>query len=315
MLKGFVMIKYFKLLNGIKEIENIEPNCWINVIEPTQEELDFLKTNLHLPSDVVNDILDPDEVSHIEYEDDYTLIILRIPIYDLNKDIPYFTIPLGIFITKDYLLTLCAKENEILSINEAAFNKKYYKNITDKLNFILKIFLRTAKIYLRYLKQINKYISLIQKDLEQSIKNKELIDLLKMEKCLVYFITSIRANEIILSKIDHSKKAKSEINEDLLEDAIIENKQALTMAQIYSDILSGMMDAFASVISNNLNIIMKQLTSISIILMIPTVIYSLFGMNVPLFIENKQWALPLIIIGSMLLSYLGVVLFKKKEWF
>lgn len=309
------MVKYFKLTGGIEEIEKIETNCWINVVNPTDKELEYLKTELNLPSDVINDILDPDEVSHIEYEDDYTLIILRIPIYDINNDIPYFTVPLGIFITKEYILTLCAKENEILPINELNLIKKYYKKVPDNLNFILKIFLRTGKIYLRYLKQINKYISLIQKDLEQSIRNKELIDLLKMEKCLVYFITSIKANEIILAKLNHSKNIKSEINEDLLEDAIIENKQALTMAQIYSDILSGMMDAFASVISNNLNIVMKQLTSISIILMIPTVIYSLFGMNVPLFIENKQWALPFIIIGSFFLSYLGVILFKRKNWF
>lgn len=300
----------------MKEINQLEQHCWINVVNPTEEELEYLKTELNLPTDVINDILDPDEVSHIEYEDDYTLIIVRIPIYDINNDIPYFTVPLGIFITKEYILTLCARENDILPINEISLIKKCYKNIPDNLNFILKIFLRTGKIYLRYLKQINKYISLIQKDLELSIRNKELIDLLKMEKCLVYFITSIKANEIILAKLNHSKNVKTEINEDLLEDAIIENKQALTMAQIYSDILSGMMDAFASVISNNLNIVMKQLTSISIILMIPTVIYSLFGMNVPLFgMETSKWSLPVITVSSFLLSYFGVILFKRRNWF
>ena len=136
-----------------------------------------------------------------------------------------------------------------------------------------------------------------------------------MEKCLVYFITSIKANEIVLAKLRNSKKITSEINEDLLEDAFIENKQALEMAQIYSDIQSGMMDAFASVISNNLNVVMKQLTLISIILMIPTLIASIFGMNVPNFMENSEWGMPIIILVSLVLSILGVLLFRKRQWF
>jgi len=136
-----------------------------------------------------------------------------------------------------------------------------------------------------------------------------------MEKCLVYFITSIKSNDIVLAKLRNSKKITTEINEDLLEDAFIENKQALDMAQIYSDIQSGMMDAFASVISNNLNDVMKKLTLISIILMIPTLIASVFGMNVPNFMENSLWALPAILIGSILFSSFGVLLFKKRQWF
>lgn len=156
--------------------------------------------------------------------------------------------------------------------------------------------------------------SLIEQDLEKSIKNKELNKLLKMEKCLVYFITSIKANEIVLTKLRNSKKITTEINQDLLEDAFIENKQALEMAQIYSDIQSGMMDAFASVISNNLNVVMKQLTLISIILMIPTLIASIFGMNVPNFMENATWAMPLIILCSLLVSLLGVLLLRKRHW-
>ena len=155
---------------------------------------------------------------------------------------------------------------------------------------------------------------LIEQDLEKSIKNKELNKLLKMEKCLVYFITSIKANEIVLARLRNSRKITTEINEDLLEDAIIENKQALEMAQIYSDIQSGMMDAFASVISNNLNIVMKQLTLISIILMIPTLIASLFGMNVPVPFGNSEWTFPLIIAISLTLSLLVVIRFRKSHW-
>jgi magnesium transporter len=157
--------------------------------------------------------------------------------------------------------------------------------------------------------------SLIEQDLEKSIKNRELNQLLKMEKCLVYFITSIKSNEIVLARLRNSKKITSEINEDLLEDAFIENKQALDMAQIYSDIQSGMMDAFASVISNNLNVVMKQLTSISIILMIPTLIASIYGMNVPNYLEEAKWAFPAVIGFSALMSFLGVRKFRKREWF
>ena len=157
--------------------------------------------------------------------------------------------------------------------------------------------------------------SSIEQDLERSIKNRELNKLLKMEKCLVYFITSIKANEIVLAKLRNSKKITTEINEDLFEDAIIENKQALEMAQIYSNIQSGMMDAFASVISNNLNVVMKQLTLISIILMIPTLIASIYGMNVPNYLEDSLWAMPLILLGSFLLSIAGVFLFRKRRWF
>lgn len=202
-----------------------------------------------------------------------------------------------------------------MPIEQSSPFREHYQQITDSINFILRLFLRSGYVYLTYLKQINQQTSLIEQDLEKSIKNRELNKLLKMEKCLVYFITSIKANEIVLARLRNSKKITTELNEDLLEDAFIENKQALEMAQIYSDIQSGMMDAFASVISNNLNVVMKQLTLISIILMIPTLIASLFGMNIPNFLENSVWAMPGIIFGSLILSFLGVILFRKRQWF
>jgi len=266
-------------------------------------------------NDIINDILDQDERPRIEYGDNWTLIILRIPVEVKNNGVPFHTLPLGIFITDNFTLTLCLQDNEVLPIGHPSPFRDQYREITDSINFILRLFLRSGNLYLRYLKQINQMTSLIEQDLEKSIKNKELNKLLKMEKCLVYFITSIKANEIILAKLRNSKKITTEINEDLLEDAFIENKQAIEMAQIYSDIQSGMMDAFASVISNNLNVVMKQLTLISIILMIPTLIASLFGMNVPNFMENSMWAMPSIILGSLILSFLGVILFRKRQWF
>ncbi len=309
------MIKIFKTFGGYVEIDKPQKGCWINVTNPTETQLYKLTDEFGLPSDLINDILDQDERPRIEFDHHWTLIILRIPVIVENNGVPFNTIPLGIFITDSFTLTLCSKNNEILPIDKPSPFRDQYHEITDNINFILRLFLRSGSLYLSYLKQINKMTSLIEQDLEKSIKNKELNKLLKMEKCLVYFITSIKANEIVLAKLRNSKKITTEINTDLLEDAFIENKQALEMAQIYSDIQSGMMDAFASVISNNLNVVMKQLTLISIILMIPTLIASMFGMNVPNFMENSLWAMPSIIAGSLALSFLGVMIFRKRQWF
>jgi magnesium transporter len=309
------MIKIYKTFGGFNTIGKLEKGCWINVVNPTQAEIQQINTDYGLPVDLINDILDIDERSRVEFEDDWTFVILRIPVETSNNGVPFQTIPLGVFMTGDYTMTICLQDNEVLPLSQSIQIREQYRQITDSVNFILRLFLRSGNMYLRYLKQINQMTSALEQDLEKSIKNKELNKLLKMEKCLVYFITSIKGNEIVLAKLRNAKKITSEINEDLLEDAIIENKQALEMAQIYSDIQSGMMDAFASVISNNLNVVMKQLTIISIVLMIPTLIASIFGMNVPNFLEESKWALPIIITGSVSLSIVGVMSFRKRQWF
>ncbi len=258
------MIKIFKTFGGYNEIQKIEKGCWINVTAPTSDEILKLQNEFKLPEDIIRDILDADERPRVEFDDDWTLIIMRIPVENPNNGVPFFTIPLGIFIRNGITLSLCLQNNEILPFEQPSPFRAQYHEITDSYNFILRLFVRAGTMYLRYLKQINQQTAMIEQDLEKSIKNRELNKLLKMEKCLVFFITSIKANEIVLAKLRNSKKITTEINEDLLEDAIIENKQALEMAQIYSDIQSGMMDAFASVISNNLNVVMKQLTIVSI---------------------------------------------------
>ena len=309
------MIKIFKTFGGYVEIPEIEKGCWINITNPTNNEIQRIVEDFKLPEDIVRDILDVDERPRLEFDDLWSLIIIRIPIQNQANGVPYYTVPLGIFETDNFTLTLCIQDNEILPLKQQSPFREHYKEITDNLNFILRLFLRSGNQYLKFLKQINQHTATIEQDLEKSIKNSELNKLLKMEKCLVYFITSIKSNEIVLAKLRNSKKIITEINEDLLEDAIIENKQALELAQIYSDIQSGMMDAFASVISNNLNVVMKQLTLISIILMIPTLIASIFGMNVPNHMETSYLALPSIVIFSLLMSFLGVLIFRKKQWF
>jgi magnesium transporter len=309
------MIKIFKTFGGYIEIPNVEKGCWINVTQPTTTEIERIVTDFQVPADIVQDVLDTDERPRIEFDDFWTLVIMRIPVESLNNGVPYFTVPLGIFVAENFTLTICNQDNEILPFKQVTPFREHYQQITDVFNFILRLFLRSGGIYLKYLKQINQQTNLIEQEIEESIKSSELQKLLKMEKCLVYFITSIKSNEIVLAKLKNSKKITTEINEDLLEDAIIENKQALEMAQIYADIQSSMMDAFASLISNNLNVVMKKLALISIILMIPTLVASIFGMNVPNFLENEVWALPALIVLSAVLIIVGVVLFRRRQWF
>ena len=309
------MIKIFKTFGGYVEVPVAEKGCWINVTKPTPDEIQRLLTEFNLPADSINDILDTDERPRVEFEETWTLVIMRIPVEESNNGVPFHTIPLGIFLTENFTLTLCLHDNEILPFGQPSPVREQYGQITDSLSFILRLFLKAGNTYLKYLKLINQLTASIEQDLEKSIKNSELNRLLKMEKCLVYFITAIKGNEIVLDKLRYSRKMLSEVNEDLLEDAIIENRQALEMAQIYSDIQSGMMDAFASVISNNVNDVMKKLTLISIILMIPTLIASIFGMNLPNFMENNQLAMPLVLAGSLTLSVVGVMLFRKRQWF
>ncbi|HEY9124209.1 MAG TPA: magnesium transporter CorA family protein, partial [Bacteroidales bacterium] len=181
---------------------------------------------------------------------------------------------------------------------------------------VLELFQRSSSQYLKYLKDINLRTNQIERDLERSTKNKELQNLLRMEKCLVFFITSLKSNEMLLQKLQRSRFASSEeLDEDLLADVIIETKQAIEMSQIYSDIQAGLMDAFASLISNNLNVVMKQLTSITIILMIPTLIASFFGMNLHNFIEDSQYGFVSVVVGSLLLSIIGVLIFRRRQFF
>ncbi len=310
------MLKIYQSFAGYIGIPQAEKGCWVNVSQPSHDEINRLIQEFRVPEDVIQDILDADERPRVEYDDNWTLVIIRIPVSNPDNGVPFHTVPLGIFMTGEATVTLCAIHNEVLSFEQPSLYREQYQQVNDILNFLLKLFLRSATVYSRYLKQINQQTSSIEQDLEKSIRNKELNKLLKMEKCLVYFITSLKANELVLAKLRNSKRNSiSELNEDLLEDAVIENKQAIEMAQIYSDIQAGMMDAFASVISNNLNMVMKQLTSISIILMIPTLIASVYGMNVPNSFEQANWAFPGIIVVSVLMSFVGFLLFRKRKWF
>jgi magnesium transporter len=309
------MITYWETGTSFTRLNEYQPNCWINSQELTNEEVELLIADYNVPRDFLVDVLDTDERSRIEVEEEMLLIILRVPLSNQNNGIPFVTVPMGIVLAKNHIITICSRKTEIIPSLMKAVNENKI-TVTNQFDYVLRIFLISAVWFLQFLKEINVQTALIEKDLENATKNKELHRLLRMEKCLVFFITSLKSNEMALAKMRVTRNMQGiEHDEDLLEDVIIETKQALEMANIYSDIQAGMMDAFASVISNNLNVIMKQLTSVTIILMIPTLVASLYGMNVPNHFEGTSFAFGYVIAISIVLSLVGVLLFKWKNWF
>lgn len=287
-------------------VETPGTSAWVDVVAPTKDELSRLESEYGVLPDHITDILDIDEQSRIEKEDEYTLIICRLPVYDARLEVSYFTVPCGVLLFPGRIITVCQYDNEVL--DEIRNGKVRGLDPANRNTFVLHLFSRAAICYLRYLKDINRRTAIIEGELQRSVKNHELTQLLSAEKSLVYFTTSIKSNEILLEKLAARRMMRfSEEEEELLEDVLTDNKQAITMSGIYSDILSGMMDAFASVISNNLNIVMKRLTVISIVLMIPTLVVSLFGMNIPLPLAHHPWAFAYILGTCVVLSALGAL--------
>jgi magnesium transporter len=310
------MIKIFKTYEKeVRELEKHEDKTWIDMINPTKDELLKMSEEFDIDLDFLEAPLDEEESPRIEIESNLLFILVNLPSLEEDEDSrEYDTIPLGIIIKEKRIITVCLKDSYILD----DFRKGKVKNFNKhKLNrFLLQILFRMDKRYLLYLKQIDRMSNYIESKLHRSMKNKELIQLLALEKSLVYFSTSLKANEVVLEKLQKSSLVKMyPEDDDLLEDVIIENKQAIEMASIYSNILSGMMDAFASVISNNLNIVMKRLTLITIILTIPTMFASFYGMNVSLPFQNSVWAFPFVMIISLLTCIIATAVFVKKKMF
>jgi len=309
------MISFLKSsTNGLITIDQWESHCWINIESPTAREREYLINVLNVPVAFLNDIEDIDERPRLEIEDGWQLIIMRIPIATIDSHTPYSTIPLGLIFKDDIVVSVCHFKSDMISDFIVYTNRKSIE-ITNSYDLVLKLLLSASVWFLKYLKQANMKIKAAEKELEKSIKNEDLQTLLQIEKALVFFITSLKGNDILVHKLKNLKQHRDSFDPELLEDVEIELKQAQETTNIYSDILSGMMDAYASVISNNLNVIMKQLTSVSIILMIPTLIASLYGMNVPNYFENRQWGFYAIICISFLIAGIGVFLFKRKKWF
>jgi magnesium transporter len=301
---------------GLQQIDCPTKGCWINAIGPSAEEIAKL-IEWGFNTDLITYSLDLDEMAHLEQDKDegYTFILLRAPHYQGdNNDIPFTTIPIGIIIKGEQIATVCRFDNDIVRV---LGNSKYRGLRTGKrYRFVLYALLETATRFLGHLREINKKVEGLEDQLQQSTRNREVLELLKYQKSLTYFISSLRSNEVMLERLQRTKDFNQfEEDKDLLEDVLTENQQALQMTRISSDILSSMMDAFASIISNNLNTVMKLLTAITIIISLPTMIASFFGMNVNLPLQTHPMAFVFTLILSFVLIGAAVFIFAKRDWF
>lgn len=314
------MLEFYKTFGTVtKKIDTLEPGSWVNVVAPSEEEKQYLIEELGVLPEFVRASLDAEESSHIDYDEDYnqTLVIVDYPSADENADeydknmLQYTTLPMGIVIMKGYVITISLYEN--YNIDDMAQGKIKGVNTDLKTRFLLLLILRISQRYLIYLRQIDRISSRTEQRLHKSMQNKELIQMLGLEKSLVYFSTSLKTDEITLNKIMRGKAIKLyDEDQDLLEDVLIEIHQAIEMCNIYSNILSGTMDAFASVISNNLNIVMKVLTVITIVMSIPNIIFSFYGMNVS-GLPIPQWWFPTGV--AVIACIIATIIFIKKDMF
>lgn len=306
------MLSFYKTIDGrMQQLQTCEPGCWVNCVAPTDAEIARLIDHLDVDPDFFRAALDEEESPHIDLEDTSTLIMVDIPVVIKRekKTLFYSTRPLGMIITEKNVVTVSLQENPLLDEFADGAVKGVQTNL--KTRFVLQLMLRVATRYLLYLKQIDRMSDEVENELRKSMKNNELIQLLDIEKSLVYFSSSLKQNEITMEKVMRGRAIKLyDEDQDLLEDVLIEVKQAIDMSNIYLNILSGTMDAFASVISNNLNIVMKVLASITLIISIPTVISGLFGMNVSNIPSNNFWIPVAISGGAMIVA--ALVLRRKK---
>lgn len=306
------MIKIYKstLERKIEVLDSFEKGAWINLVNPTKDEIDLVCEELSIDRDFIVAPLDLEESPRMEIEDNLMSIIIDIPILEESQPDSansYFsTLPLGIITSHDYIITTCSEETNILKLFEENKVKSFF---TFKKNrFLLQILYKMATKYLAYLKQIDRRSSRIQRELHRSTRNKELIQLFDLENSLIYFSTSLKANEMVLEKLLKLESIrKYPEDEDLLEDVMIESKQAIEMTNIYSNILSGTMDTFASIISNNQNTVMKWLATMTIGISIPNIITSFYGMNIKLPLQDNPYAY-LIIIFIATALVLGVTI-------
>ena len=307
------LLSIHKTINGkMTKLDAVRDGCWVNLTYPSEDELNTVAVTLGVEPTFLRAALDEEETSRIDTEEGQTLIIIDAPSVEKDDAVVYSTLPLGIIVTEKHIITVCLKETSILKDFQDGLVRN--ADTQKRTQFILYMLLQVAKRFLQYLKQIDKIYNYMERQLYKSQRNKELIQLLDLEKSLVYFNTSLKANEVTLEKILRGRIITLyEEDHDLLEDVLIEVRQAIEMANIYSSIISGMMDAFASVISNNLNVIMKVLTSITILLTIPNIFFSFYGMNVANLPLDQFWWFPLVLsLGVIVVT--GVIL-KKKDLF
>lgn len=299
-----------------EEIKEFKKGSWINLVNPSENDIKKVCENLKIEEEFIRASLDYEEKARIDYdeEEDTTLFVVDVPIVEKEyENYIYTTMPLGMIVVRDdYFITVSLKKNKVIE----DFENRKIKNFQTykKSRFIFQILYLNASYMLNYLKKINKETEIAEYILKNSMKNKELLKMLSLEKALVYFTTSLKSNELVMEKTLRGKIIKLyDDDEDILEDAITENRQAIEMANIYRDILNGTMDAYASIISNNLNGVMKFLTSITIVLAVPTMVSSFWGMNVGLPFQNHPMGFVIMILISVILTLIVTWWLKRKD--
>ncbi len=317
------MLQIFKSLESghLEELtlKTIEKGSWINIIDPTPYELKVISSLTDVEPDFLRSALDDEERSHIDVEDDCIMILTNVPI--VREEESYDTLPLAIILTKQHLITVCLEETPVI----ADFNERTSRlfRTFKKTQFLFQILYKSATFFLRYLRQINKLSDEIEERLRHSMKNSEILRLMELQKGLTYFNAALRSNGAVLEKLLRLRSSRTlegildiyEEDEDLLEDVIIENKQAREMVEMYSQILSRLADTFSSIISNNQNMVMKFLAAMTIIIAIPTVISSFFGMNVPVPLSENNAGFGIVIIIAMIASSISAYIFWRKHMF
>lgn len=300
-------------------LEQIEKDCWVSLTAPTKEELESVSSATGVEPEALRAALDEEERARMEIEDTYHLILVDSP--EIEKEMVddternrYITMPLAIITSKDIVITVTLRETPILEYFKTGRVKDFYT--FKKTRFILQVFYRVATVYLQYLRVINRESERLEDKLKESQRNLEIMEMHELEKALVYFTTALRSNEAVFEKLRKTEKVKRyPEDEDLLEDVIIENRQALEMANIYSGILNSTMDTFSSILSNNLNGVMKALATVTIVMSIPTMIASFYGMNVPLPGQNQPYGFLIVLGVALLIASIVAIIFRKKDLF
>lgn len=308
------MLTYMKHEAGrIENVNSLEESQIIRAVAPTPQEMNLLQERLGIPADFLHAAMDRDERPRIEVDDPCKLLILRIPHHDETSDTPYVTVALALILTPTHIVTVCSLESMLWK--ELLATRHRLPPPADRVSFLSALFLHVARQYLGLIRQIKDQADAAERAIHGSMRNEMLIRMLNLEKCLVFFTTSLRANDPLWDRFRriHGREL-TEDERDLIDDVKIEFRQAQELADIYSNILSGMMDAFASIIANNLNVVMKFLTLITIILMLPTLIASIYGMNVELPLQHSPHAFLIPLTISLVLSVVAITVFIFKKW-
>lgn len=306
------MKRFYCSDNGFVECDAWRPFCWVSVECPQQDDVRFLLDDLDIPPDFLDSLADPDERSRVEHDGNWRLTILRIPVRNSpGQSAPFITVPIGILSNHEILVTVCYHKSELIA-DFVDHTRRRGIDVDNVADFTLRIIYSSTYWYLQYMKEMNRRVAQAEKKMERSIRNKDLIELQGLQATSVYFNTSVQNNEALLSRI--RSIYGNELNRDLLEDVQIEMQQTDATVKIYNDILESKLSSFASIISNNVNDIMKRMTGLSFVLMLPTLVASFYGMNVEITYGNHPWVFWCIVGGSLCVSLLLLAILRKFNW-